>query len=119
MTRVLVVFFDPPEPRYGWLLKPGFRHVFAIVDDGAYWIMVDARDGSPVIQVLQTSDYDIAAFYRGESGYTVVETGQVGPLHWPLIATNCVGMVKAVLGLNAPLAITPWQLYRRIKGNRS
>lgn len=95
-------------------LKPGFRHVFVALQSGKYWIRIDALVGRPVIEVVCSADYDLATFYRQE-GFTVVETRQGAKLAaWPLAVVSCVGIVKAVLCLNAPLVVTPYQLYRRI-----
>lgn len=116
--RCLIVFFDPEKTRYEWLLKPGFRHVFCAIDDGTYWIMWDARDGRTVTQVVQASDYDLADFFE-KKGYKVLEIEQGPPLKAPLITANCVGLVKAVCSISAPLAITPWQLYRRLTRKRA
>ncbi len=109
-----MIFFDPEGARYQWLLKPGFRHVFCCIDDGAHWIMFDARDGRPVVQYVQTSDYDLQSFFE-DQGYTVIEIvcGELTPRS-PLIVANCVGLVKAILAVAAPFAQTPHQLYRHL-----
>jgi len=98
-------------------LKPGFRHVFCAVDDGAYWVMFDARDGKPVVQVVQASAYDLAGFYRSK-GYTVVETGQGQPLRGPFAVANCVGLCKAICAIRAPFALTPFQLFKHLMRKR-
>jgi len=117
-VRALAVFYDPEGARFQWLLKPGFRHVFCCLDDGRYWTMFDARDGRPVVQTVQASDYDLKGYFEGE-GYTVVETEQGRPLRTPLVVANCVGLVKAVLAVRAPFAFTPFQLYRHLMRTRS
>ena len=111
--KALVVFFDPEGARFEWLLKPGFRHVFACINDGTYWTMFDACDARPVVQTIQSADYDLAGYFAAQ-GYTVVETEQGPPLRTPMIVANCVGLVKAVLCIRAPLAQTPHQLYRHL-----
>lgn len=113
-TRALVVFHDPEGARWQWLLKPGFRHVFCVIEAKGNWIMVDARDGVPVIEYL-TRDFDLAGFYR-EHGLTVIETEQrTEPQRTPFVVNNCVGLVKAVLAIRAPLAWTPYQLFRHLR----
>lgn len=116
--RALVVFFDPEGARFQWLLKPGFRHVFACIDDGNYWTLFDARDARPVVQTVHASDYDVRGYFE-EQGYVVVEVEQGAPLKTPLIVANCVGFIKAVLCIHAPLAQTPYQLYRHLSRTRS
>ena len=116
--RAVVAFFDPEGARFEWLLRPGFRHVIAAIDDGTYWLLIDARDGRPVFQMIQQSDYDIAGFWRSE-GYAVVEIEQGRCLKSPFVTVNCVGLVKACLCIRAPFALTPYQLYRHLKKARS
>lgn len=115
MKRALVVFHDHGSHWLSWVLKPGFRHVFAVVDSGEHWIMVDPRDGVPIIEAVADASFDLAAFYR-EEGYAVLDVVPPGQGPWgPFFISNCVGAVKAVLGLRAPFVFTPYQLYRRLK----
>jgi hypothetical protein len=109
--RALVVFCDPPDARFQWLLKPGFRHVFCAVADGDYWVRLDAATGKAIVNVTADARFDLAAHYRNE-GWTVVETVQnANRLRTPFVTLNCVGWVKAVLNIRAPLAFTPHQLF--------
>ncbi|NIA72282.1 hypothetical protein HBA54_27185 [Pelagibius litoralis] len=114
--RALVVFHDHGAHWASPALKRGFRHVFCAVESGDYWILFDPRDGRPVIEVVAPEGYDLATFYRAE-GYSVKEIGieaATSPIRWPYFWANCVGAVKAVIGLRAPLVVTPHQLYRRL-----
>lgn len=115
-VRALVVFHDQGTHWAAPLLKPGFRHVFAAVEVGDYWIMFDPREGRPVIEVVAPAGYDLAAFYRKQCFRTrdVRLPPTTEPLRWPYLWANCVGAVKAVIGLRAPLVVTPYQLYRRL-----
>ncbi len=109
--KAVAVFHDHGDNRF---LKPGYRHCFVAVQSGNAWIRIDTLAGRLVIEVVAPAAYDLAKFYRAE-GYTVVETEQRSlSWAWPLALATCVGLVKAVLGLNAPLVVTPYQLYRRI-----
>ncbi len=108
------MFHDHGGHMLDWMLKPGFRHCFAAVASGESWIRIDAQLGCPAIEVVAPADYDLAAFYRAE-GYTVIETQQQDGAAWFFVLSNCVGMVKTVLGLGATLVVTPWQLYRRLR----
>jgi hypothetical protein len=124
LRRAIVVFGPPPEgygPQgghgvRGWrrLLRPGFRHCFAAVEEGGYWILFDPQEGRPELRVLAGGDFDLAAFYR-ESGYDAVETAvREAAFVLPVMAATCVAAVKRIIGLRAPLVVTPWQLYRRL-----
>ncbi len=114
--KALVVFFDPEGARYEWALKVGFRHVFCVVDDGKNWIMVDGRDGRPVVEAMGPSDFDMKGFYENQEGYSVIEVERPEqPLRSPVVTVNCVGLVCAHLCIRAPFAFTPWQLYKHLK----
>ncbi len=106
-TRAVVAFFG-----VGRFLK--FRHVMAAIDDGEFWILLNASKGRPIFRMIQTSDYDLAGFWRDE-GYAVIETIQGDPFKTPLAVVNCVGLVKAALCIHAPFAQTPYQLFRHLE----
>lgn len=112
--RALVVFCDPDDARWQWALKPGFRHVFCVIAGGDYWITVDARTAQSVIEVTSGTVYDLAAHYRAE-GLTVVEwDGKQRPWRSPFATANCVGLTKAILGVRAWWAQTPYQLWKHL-----
>jgi hypothetical protein len=111
--RAIVVFTGQGNHCLDPLLKPGFKHTFCAVDDGSVWVLIDARRGVPFIQAMCASDSDVAKWYRTE-GHTVVETHTGSGLRLPLVLSNCVGLVKATLGLHLPFTVTPYQLYKRL-----
>tara|TARA_Y100000401_G_scaffold67473_1_gene54016 strand:- start:635 stop:1096 length:462 start_codon:yes stop_codon:yes gene_type:complete len=100
-------------------LRAGFKHVFIAVVSGSHWIILDGYRGVPHAQVIASSDFDLGKFYASQPGMTAVRyPRRVTPeAKWPLALSNCVGMVKTLLGVNAPLAFTPWQLYMRLRAN--
>lgn len=114
--RALVAFTgESAHPLAGWL-KPGFRHVAVAVEDRlGLWVLIDAAEGLPRIQNAG-SDINFTAGYLTELGYTtLVRTHQKADAPpWPLTVASCTGMVKAVLGINAPLTLTPHALYRHL-----
>ena len=73
----------------------------------------------PHAQVLAPSEYDLGKFYAAQPDMTVLAyPRRITPeARWPLAVANCVGMVKSLLGVSAPLAFTPWQLYMRLRDN--
>lgn len=113
--KALVVFHD-----YGchWLdplLAEGFRHVLVAVLDDKFWIEMDGRAGLPVMRVMAGKEHDLMAHYK-TMGFTVVETEtQSSPLRSPVFLANCVGMVKAVLGIRKPFIVTPKQLHSHLR----
>lgn len=112
--RAIVVFHDHGNHCFDPILKSGFRHVFCVVDDGAGWIQIDGRNGVPTIETVCANDFDLAKFYRCK-GFTVVEIRKGRGLRLPLVLSNCVGLVKATLGLHFPFCVTPYQLFRRLE----
>jgi hypothetical protein len=118
-VKALVVFQDQSAHRLAWLLRPGFRHVFICLlterEGVGYWISIDPAWGLPLIDVQCGADTDLRAFYEG-LGHRVIELERLSPPEprWPWALANCVGVVKAVLGLKAPFVITPYQLFKRI-----
>lgn len=112
--RALVVFCNTADHSLSWLLRPGFRHVFCVIESNGLWLEIDGRCGVPSIRYLSQSDFDLATFYR-DQGLTVVETAQgANPSPWPLALANCVGLVKVALCIRS-WAVTPYQLYKHLE----
>lgn len=113
--KALVVFHDHGAHPLDRFLTKGFKHCFVVVPIEGHWIRVDGMAGRPVIDIEAESSYDLAAFYREQEGFSVVETEQrsQAPL-FPFITANCVGLVKGLLCINAPLVITPFGLYKHL-----
>lgn len=112
--RVWIAFTD--ESRLWWLawLRPGFRHCFAILNDGEHWLAVEPLASCMEITVLPPApDFNLPGWLTAQ-GHKVVEAElQRKKMHpAPFAALNCVEVVKRVLGLRAPWIFTPYQLYR-------
>lgn len=115
-SRALLVFSG--RTGVAWLrwLRTGFRHCFVAVDDGVEWLTID-----PLLYRLEVrasglpSDFDLAAEYR-RMGLTVAEVipAPVPLRRAPLGLFTCVETAKRLLGIRAPLVVTPWQLYRLV-----
>jgi hypothetical protein len=87
------------------------------VATGGYWIAIDGRRGVPSVSVVAAADYDLAAFYRG-LGYAVAPlTAPPTAPRTPLALATCVGVTKRALGVRAPLALTPYRLWKRIESD--
>ena len=115
MARALVIFRPEGDRWYSRLLKPGFRHVFCLLDDGDFWILIDGLVGVPFVQAVAESSFDVAGWYR-DQGFSVIETVKRNQApRTPFVAANCVGMAKVVIGVRAAFAFTPYQLYRALK----
>ena len=112
LARAIVVFQEDSNHPLRRILKPGFRHCAVAIESGNYWVVIDPRPAAPRINVVSDSKFDLAAFYRA-AGYTAVETKVANtPFRSPLALTNCVGVVKALIGIRKPFVVTPYRLFR-------
>ena len=120
--RAFIVFGGQADQPWLRLLRPGFRHCFAAVADGAGWTVLDPLSGRLVVARLDVpAQFDLPGFYR-RAGFQVAGPFVPGPPRWrllpPLSPLTCVALCRAVLGAGAPFALTPWGLFRRLAGNR-
>lgn len=93
-----------------WVLKPGFRHVFAAIRSDNCWIVIDSAEGLPFFCATQVDD--LAGFYR-DQGFTVIGIERREAIRSLAVPSNCVGLVKASVGIRS-WAVTPWQLYKHL-----
>ena len=117
--RTVVSFRGYGNHPLKWMLKEGFKHVVIAVQTGDYWVEIDYSVGVPLVHVMAHKDYDISQYYQNQ-GYVTVEREQeinkqfkFNLFRGNIFVANCVGLTKALLGLNS-LAITPYQLYKRL-----
>ncbi|MEI8393484.1 MAG: hypothetical protein WCF85_02030 [Rhodospirillaceae bacterium] len=116
MLRGWVVFCHNSDLPWVRLLRPGFRHCFAMLNDGRHWITIDPL--APLIEVTippVPADYDLPGWFKSQ-GHTVVAAavrrGLSRPAPWAPF--TCVETCKRVLGLHARFLVTPWQLFRHL-----
>nr|WP_246513358.1 hypothetical protein [Azospirillum picis] len=97
------------------LLKPGFRHCLALLNDGRRWVAVDPLAGFTEVTVLDLpADFDLPGWYRAR-GLTVDAAPPRRPAgSAPWGPFTCVEAVKRLIGLRAPRVLTPWQLHRHL-----
>ena len=116
MDTAYAIFEHENSHWLSWILQPGYRHVWCVIPDNQSnsWIGIHlGRFGIEVLHIA-TLDFDVAAHYR-EEGADVVPVAY-DPEAWhrlPMVMNSCVGLTKAVLGLNT-FALTPLQLYRHL-----
>ncbi len=109
-----VIFSGVAELWWLRILKPGFRHCFAIARDKKNWIVLDPLSPHLEVAVLPlSSGFDLPRWLE-EQRLTVVrapinrEHKRAAPANW----FSCVEVIKRFLGIHARKIITPWQLYR-------
>lgn len=97
------------------VLKPGFRHCFAVIREGDRWIALDPLANRMDVSVHSAANgFDMPRWLRSR-GLTVIEArteNHARPA--PLMPLTCVEAVKRILGLRARMILTPWQLYRHL-----
>ena len=117
IRRAVVVFNDSQWHWLSPLLKRGFGHCAVVVESNGFWVVVSPCPDNIRFTVLAKTDFDVAKYFR-DAGFTVVEVVCHGNENkTPLSLSNCVGAVKAVLGIRKAFIITPYQLYKYILGN--
>lgn len=111
--NALVVFSGEADLKWLNVLKPGFRHCFVILESDGRWILYDPLSHQTEITVIGgLSLQELMDGYR-KHGFHVVAWVQ-RPARFkpaPLGLYTCVEAVKRVLGIHAPLIITPWNLF--------
>jgi hypothetical protein len=125
-----VVFCGDSELPLLRLLRPGFRHVFAVLPASADgpepggWISVD-----PLIDRMELALHppctvvELAGWFRHQGLITLnffltnPPRRHSAPWAPPLAPFTCVEVVKRLLGLRAPWVLTPYQLYRHLGGH--
>jgi hypothetical protein len=100
--------------------RRGFRHCFAAIADEQGWTVLEPLSGRLLVSRLPVpGGFDLPAFYR-RAGLRVLGPFAPAPPapRWlpSLTPFTCVGLCRALLGPGAPLAVTPYGLFRRLGG---
>lgn len=117
VRTALVVFSGRADLKWLGILKPGFRHCFAVLEVRGRWIVYDPLSHRTEIDILDgvtLNDLIHAYRVRGLRVVSVVVPPS-GLSPQPLGFYSCVEAVKRVLGIRAPGVITPWNLYKFLK----
>ena len=109
------VFSGKTDIRWLRVLKPGYRHCFAILNDGQRWMVVDPAASYMDIQIYHhiSAEFDLPRWLSGH-GYHVVPA-TIDKEHKkaaPCMFFTCVEAIKRVLGVHKRFILTPWQLYK-------
>jgi len=104
----------------GWmrLLRPGFRHCFAGLRDEAGWTVLDPLSGRLLVTRLAVAaDFDLPGFWQ-RAGCRVLGPFMPGAPARALpgvVPFSCVSLCRALLGPQAPFAVTPYGLFQRLE----
>lgn len=116
--RIVVVFSGRAD--LGWLrlLRPGFRHCFAVIDCAGTWVLVDPLAHRTEVAVLAAAPgWDPAAAFAAAGLTAVATAARPVPRRMALPEPfTCVAAVKRLVGLRSWRVWTPWQLYRALNG---
>jgi hypothetical protein len=119
-----LVFRDlPAEAKRSWfwrLLKPGFEHVELWRCDRGIWLQVDPCFELVEVHAHESPPWDLLPQALKPTVLHVQRLVSKGALREPLFfgPWTCVEIAKAFIGLRAPFARTPWQLYKRLKSGQ-
>ncbi|KAA2214351.1 hypothetical protein [Teichococcus oryzae] len=117
--RVWIGFGGRADRFWMRLLAPGFRHCFAVLQDARGWTVVEPLSGRLLVARLELEpDYDLPAFYR-RADLALLGPFEPGPAMCSALPTmspfSCVAVCRAVLGREAPFALTPRQLFAALR----
>lgn len=116
--RAWIVFSGRADHPWQRLLRPGFRHCFAALEDARGWTVLDPLTGRLLAVRLEVpAGFDLPGFYRragllpvGPFPLQEAELGR-GLRGAPF---SCVAVCRAVLGPHAPFAMTPHGLFQAL-----
>ncbi|MCA3366415.1 MAG: hypothetical protein INF79_12470 [Roseomonas sp.] len=120
---IWIIFGGRADQAWLYPLKRGFRHCFAAIKDADGWTVLDPLSGRLLVARLPLdAAFDLPGFYR-RAGLRVSGPFTPGPAAPrrlpPIFGLSCVALCRALLGADAPRAVTPYGLYRRLqKRNR-
>tara|TARA_B100002019_G_C21076505_1_gene501654 strand:- start:247 stop:648 length:402 start_codon:yes stop_codon:yes gene_type:complete len=117
-TSIWIVFSGETEISWlRWLLKAGFRHCYALINDGDRWITVDplAHKMEVVVHHHAPVDFDLPTWLE-KRGVKVVKVHPREDILSPCPPSifTCVEAVKRLVGLRNWGIFTPYQLYKKI-----
>jgi hypothetical protein len=115
--RVIVVFEDRPGRSALRLLRAGFRHCFCAVGADGWWTICDPLTTRiELVQLPGYTEHQLVEHYR-RTGRTVLVgnvAGRPAQTRLRVRAITCVEIVKRVVNLDAPYALTPFRLQRAL-----
>lgn len=113
-----IIFSGYSDLRWLKILKPGFRHCFALLNDGQCWVSIDPLSPYTDIQIHHQieASFDLPQWLESQ-GYRVV-SADINKVHKkpaPWMVMTCVESIKRILGIHKFFLFTPWQLYKFLK----
>ncbi len=117
--RAVIVFTGRTDVWWLRFLRSGFKHCYAVVEDRGQWVVYNPASHKTDIIVI--GSYPMARLMDRLYGNKEVIVGmrvRNAPNRMaPIRPFSCVEAVKRLLGIRAPYAFTPWQLYKHLIRN--
>lgn len=109
-----VVFTSKTDLPWLRFLKPGFRHCYALLNDGKVWISIDPMSNYTDISVHHhlPDDFDLPRWLERRGAIVVPASTSRKQTEAPWGIISCVESVKRIFGIHKRGIITPYQLYR-------
>ena len=117
--RAFIVFGGGADQPWLRLLRRGFRHCFAALEDAAGWTVLDPLSGRLVVARLdlpaRLRPAGVLPPRRPRRARPVrCRAGRAGVCCRRFAPFSCVSLCRAVLGAGAPFAVTPFGLFRAL-----
>jgi hypothetical protein len=115
---IWIIFGGRADQPWLYPLRRGFRHCFAAIHETEGWTVLDPLSGRLLVARLPVdAGFDLPGFYR-RAGLCVSGPFTPSPaaprLLPPIFGLSCVALCRALLGADAPRALTPFGLYHRL-----
>lgn len=120
--RAALVFVDQTDCRALWRLKRGFRHCFTVLQCEPGWLVCDPLKDRIELSILKLpAGLDLPGFYAAQGHRVLLGQARPGPARRRLAVAplTCVEIAKRLVGLYAPLVLTPWQLFCHLQRARA
>lgn len=119
--KIWVVFTGKTDIVWLHFLKPGFRHCYALLNDGKKWMSIDPLSSYTDIQIYHhiAPSFDLPSWLSNQ-GHKVIQSriSKSKIKSMPPMIFTCVEAVKRILGVRNFKILTPWQLYKYLKNER-
>jgi len=113
LPDIWVVFSGQADLPWLKILKPGFRHCYAVMNDGQRWIVFDPLSHCTEVSVPELPAYFDLPLWLEDRGLKVIKAPvQRIQKQAPWMPFSCVEAVKRLIGLHSFFIFTPWQLYK-------
>ncbi len=108
-----LVFHDVPGQRWwGKYLKPGFQHVSVLQLITGTWVLIRPMYARTLVEALPYTEGDLPHTVHPDATFLPIQINETERLRALVGLHTCVGFAKAIMGIRAPLILTPYQLFK-------